>query len=746
MYKALHQIDTLTHLRIRLQIGPSLYETPPPLPLYSPSSSPNGSTNHLPIFDHSFTQSPFSLPPPPPPFYIPPPTSLLPPPPPPPKPSKTRAWKKPSQSSSPPTLSGFKGLKSLAILDIDNLEVVTELRQCIRNSQGTLNKLKLSFSSSLAMRARKPPPETDPDDSDPDDEFQVVPVPAPPPLPSYDDANGPAKALRAQEEKKTQEAVLGRIFGLEPYVIKTAKKSRDKQREAPKHEQSSAPGQHFVSSLKDASNKLMAELNGSEDLTAAQQDWLETIVAAAKKYVSEEEFKKATSKDAQINGQPSTESDNGESASKSGAADTQPSGLSLFGTNSSQPSLFGNNSNSVKDNQQDASPEDIDIEAPIEDSSIEEASDAGAPDAASSDEKPALTNGKPTKVNGSAEKGNEAASEAVLVELSQQEEVSRSVSTAAANIDAQKGNFKKLEEKLESYEKRADRLQKEINAISVESGPEALKKLREAERQTEEFSRNIKDTQQEMAEMAAEIQDAEKQIRAAAETKDADGVRKNISTYNRDTRGLSLQTFSVHLIPVKPRVLSDAIDLHVLKRITLLNVGNQAPIWTLLMKKNQEAPLALRKIFTDNVSPQFLNFVNQLSELHELFMLERPEKYKPESFAPRTTVGIDKIRKLALKKHMGSLKRLVIKNQNDTTWDLDTRTTSLICRRGKALEELAVSLSIREIVSASYFLTIGKQHISKQHLSTLCSSKFSNLPVYGPFILLTCAMMTLASG
>lgn len=624
----------------------------------------------------------------------------------------------------------------MSILDIDNLEVVTELKSCIRNSQGTLNKLKLSFSSTLASRARRPPPDTDPDDSDPDDEFQVVPVSAPPPIPSYDDASGPVKALRAQEEKKTQEAVLGRIFGLEPYVIKTPKKNREKQREPPKREQQSAPGQHFVNSLKDASNKLMAELNGSDDLTAAQQDWLETIVTAARKYVSEEDSKKASSKESEANGQPSTESDNGESTSNPGAADAQQSG----------PSLFEPKPNQAKETQQDTSPDDIDIEAPIEDSSIEEASDAGVPDTANDDEKEVPPIEIATKTNGTAEKSSKKNSETVHPEVQlPTEEVSRSVSKAAANLDAQKENFKKLGAKLEFYEQQADQLQKEIDAISADSGLDAMIKFKEAERQTLEFSGNIKETQQEMSEMAAEIQDAEKQLRAAAEAKDADSVRQEISAYNRDTRGLSLQTLSIHLIPVKPRVLSDAIDLHVLKRLTLLNVGNQAPIWSLLMKKNQEAPLALRKIFTDNVSIQFLNFVSQMSELHEIFMLERPEKNKPESFAPKTTVGIDKIRRLALKKHMGSLKRLMIKNQNDVTWDLDKKTTSLICRRGKALEELAISMSLREIVGS---VTRHSQESTNPDppLSIPCFNKCNSSPASGPCISSTCATTTLVSG
>ena len=75
-------------------------------------------------------------------------------------------------AGEPPTISGFKGLESLCVLDIDSLDVVPEIQACVQNSASTLKKLKLSFSDTLGMQARKPHVEADPNDSD-DDEFQA---------------------------------------------------------------------------------------------------------------------------------------------------------------------------------------------------------------------------------------------------------------------------------------------------------------------------------------------------------------------------------------------------------------------------------------------------------------------------------------------------------------------------------------------------------------------------------------------
>jgi hypothetical protein len=172
-----------------------------------------------------------------------------------------------------------------------------------------------------------------------------------------------------------------------------------------------------------------------------------------------------------------------------------------------------------------------------------------------------------------------------------------------------------------------------------------------------------------------------------------------MTEYLRSTRGIALETLSIYLIPVKPSVLHKAIDLRTLRRITLLNVGPQAPIWTHFLRENKESPLPLRQIFTDNVSVAFLNFVSSLEEVHDLFMLERDNKYKPESFAPKTNTTITQIRRLVLKKHMHTLRRLMVKNQMDHSWDFDDKTFSVVCGRGQKLEELACSTSIKAVVS-----------------------------------------------
>jgi hypothetical protein len=581
-------------------------------------------------------------------------------------------------------LSGFKRLKSLSVLDIDCLDIITELKSCVRNSAGTLTKLKLSFSDSLASQARKPPPDVDPDDSDQDDEFQPVPVP-PPPGPGYhDDVSGPAKAFRAQEERKSQETVLGRIFDVEPYVVKKPSRKRtDKDKES-KEEPTQNPGGDFINAIKAVSSQLMKDLNGTGDFTAAQQDILDTIENAARKYVASEEAKTGGDKNDQTkreagSGSTSTSTSTSEATTdEKDSAESKPSGGSLFEPKTTKP----------KDSPKDVNPEDIDIEEPegqlvidpqepTKEDFVVVAKDSAAGEPAHVSE--ASTSNAPPMTDGAA--------------------VSPSVEKAMANLAAQKVNFQTLAEKLETFQAQANQLNKEIQDLRTDDGAVDPERIADAEKQLKSFSRNILDIQKEMHIVEAEIDDAEKQIPLVAAAEDADAQNRAISEYLRSTRGLALQSLSIYLIPVKASVLSRAVDLCTLRRLTLLNVGPQAPIWAHLTKENKESPLALRKIFTDNVSVPFLTFVSQLDELHELFILERDSKYKPESFAPKTTTTIDQIRRMVLRKHMHTLKRLMIKNQLDHNWDMDEKTILLICGRAKRLQELAGNMGIKAVVS-----------------------------------------------
>ena len=648
-----------------------MYETPPPLPYNGPQFSPPTSYPHvLPTSPPPPPPPTFSIPAPPSAFYIP---ATSAPPPPVPKPTvRPKTTKRSPLSKEPPTLSGFKKLKSLAVLDIDSLEVVTELKSCIRNSAGTLTKLKLSFSDHLGCQARKPPPDIDPEDSDPDDDFQVVPVP---PLGGgyHDDVSGPARAYRAQEERKTQESVLGRIFDVEPFVVKKPqKKYREREKEA-RDDQGADPAQVWINDIKTLFEQLLKDTSGTSSLSASQQEALDIVETASRRYVAATETISGGNKqEGQIAGSSSDSNANAAKTSEPVKIATAPETQSA--------SLFAESAVSkAKDTQKDVDPEDINIEEPEEQLVIEPQDGASSSETPIAIPEPSISQ-TPPLTNGA---------------------LPRHIEKALANVVAQKANFEALAERLKAFESRANQLSAEIHQLRTSHSSPDLSRMAEAEKQMRSFSQTIQDIQTEMDIVRREIADAEKMMPSSLSTSltESEVRSQQISDYLRETRGLALETLSIYLIPVKASVLSRAIDLRALRRITLLNVGPQAPIWSLLMKENRESPLPLRKIFTDNVSTVFLTFVSQLEELDELFILERDSKYKPESFAPKTTVTIDMIRRLVLKKHMPTLKRLMIKNMADTTWDANEKTVALICSRGKQLQELACSMGIKAIVS-----------------------------------------------
>lgn len=661
VYQALHRIETLSNVHIRMQAGPSLYETPPPLPYNASHSAP--SVYQMVPQQHMTPVNPPGGPPPPSTFLAPPPNSLFyvpatsVPPPPLPKPVvRTKAPKIKPLAKEPSTLSGFKDLKSLAVLDIDTLDVITEIKACVRNSSRTLTKLKLSFSDALANKAREPPPELDPEDSDADDEFQVVPVPAG--GASYnDDVSGPARAFRAQEEKKSQDSVLGRILDVEPYVVeKTSKKPREKEKETKEVATSAAsPGVEFIRAIQTFTSRMIAH---GENWTDQQEllDKLEVIEAAARKVVADNsKFAEGSSQD-----QKGGQSSDAASSQPTPEAET-PVGEASSAPNDTPVSLFSSSApKKSKDAQKETDPDDIDIESP-EEQLGEELADKGA---------------------------SEAPTPTPETQTSSVDALKSEVETSAAEPSTLPGVDKAT---------TALDAQKEIQELRSSDGPLDTDRIAAAEKQMTSINRDVQEVRKEVDVVGAEISDAVKLLPAAENVDPSEGKSQHISEYIRTTRGLGLESLSIYLIPVRPSVLSRAIDFRVLTRITLLNVGNQASIWAHLQKENKESPLPLRKIFTDNVSQPFLTFVSQLEELHEFFILERDAKYKPVSFGPKTTMTIDHIRRFVLKKHVSTLKRLMIKNMADTTWDADEKSVMLICKRGKQLQELACSMGIRVI-------------------------------------------------
>lgn len=194
-----------------------------------------------------------------------------------------------------------------------------------------------------------------------------------------------------------------------------------------------------------------------------------------------------------------------------------------------------------------------------------------------------------------------------------------------------------------------------------------------------------------------------REIKNEARSRDIDSKPKweSLEDYIRNTHGISLESLSLYLIPVKPAVLCRAVDVFSLKHLSLLNVGPQRTLWAMLEKLHQTRPLQLSSIHTDNVIPSFLSFANRLDRITELFMFECSRRGNVESFATKTTVGIDEIRRSILVKHAGNLQRLVIRNDEDSTWILTAQEVRQLALQGSKLIELGVSMNSASYVSDS---------------------------------------------
>lgn len=712
-----------------MQAGESYYIPPPPLPL---SLDPHGSgpsshwfdmpsispaTLHVPSVPLPGTSTPSGGPPP---ALIPPSKLSL----------KSRA-KRGSASTEPATLSGFKGLKSLCVLDIDSLDILSELALCVRGSSSTMSELQLSFSDRLAMQARKPSPDSDLDDSDVDDDFQAMAASQT----SSVDATAPVKVFRAKEERKVQESVLARIFDLQPSLTSKhnnqinlgefkssaeslGKGADDDHRNDKQGQGGEEPRAAFIASIKDVSESLMALMNGSRDYTASQQDILDTIEKAARKYVESAGPSAETCQtQGSTNGCGNTgnvdrlrEANNSQEASEDQEpgwrkdpikSDTEAAGAggvvdSSRDTQESKEDLATSKLFKGKAIVDDVSPDDIDIEhlCTVEDA-LETTGDE-------TDEQPCR--------RGCSKESNDLATPSraadCKVELSVREtdasspdHPSRTSNQRTSSAAAQEATFHALRAKARRYQDLVDFLHgwMGLRDADLPMTPHPSPEMKATLHRAATCIENVRDR---LKTIEAEIADAERLVDKAKASETSEEARRSMESYVRDTRGVSLEILGIHLIPVKASVLSRSINLSHLKSLTLLNVGIQATIWSLLSKENLRNRLALRSVFTDNVSAPFLKCMSQLDRLDELFILERNVKHKPESFAPPSDVTIDQIRRLVLKKHMGTLKRIMIKNEsNDSSWDANEKTMILICTRGIMLEELAVSMNLHAVVS-----------------------------------------------
>lgn len=174
-----------------------------------------------------------------------------------------------------------------------------------------------------------------------------------------------------------------------------------------------------------------------------------------------------------------------------------------------------------------------------------------------------------------------------------------------------------------------------------------------------------------------------------------------MQAYIRATHGLQLEDLSLEWVPLKASIVARALDLSILKRLTLLEVGPQDAFWTLLVRLQSATQIiAFKNIHTDNVSLSFVKFLATFGGLEELFMLERNKKQAADS-EPESTITISTIRKNALRKHIPTLQRLSLRNERNEQWDVDPKTLRYLALKGTKLRELAFSLTLKTYVSYS---------------------------------------------
>ena len=209
--------------------------------------------------------------------------------------------------------------------------------------------------------------------------------------------------------------------------------------------------------------------------------------------------------------------------------------------------------------------------------------------------------------------------------------------------------------------------------------------------------------------------------KAVDDTMEADSKDTLISSedamqnYIRAAHGLQLEEFSLYLIPLKASIVGRALDLGVLKRITLLDVGPQVAFWHLLKRlKKTEPRIGFHMIHTDDVSNALLEFLSTSEGARELY-LHKKKKKEPEPEMTVAKVDIKSICKLGLRRHFGTLTHLMLKNESDDSWDIDERVVRMFSSRGAGLVEFAVSMKIKAL------------HILLQHLTSFTSLRALHL-------------------
>ncbi|KAI4178246.1 MAG: hypothetical protein LQ346_007508 [Caloplaca aetnensis] len=778
VYQALHRIAGLRQLRLRLDV--SLFSNLKLILHAGPLPGSSGISNHPPSTNMSSSFP--SLPP----LSTNNPLGTLPGP-------KARIMKKKRVGArnfwaGNRELSGFKQLHTLSLLGISSLDYLDEIGGCLKSSTTTLKSLSLSLSYETAQKARKAstaPPPADDATSDEEEDEELVDTPAPPP-PSTNPL--PALPTRTEadvrKEKQAQEAILARIFDMEQHNNESKKLERNLVL-PPGKQDYQAGFKNVMRDIKAIAQKLHGLQDGGSGDPVIAREAIEMVHKATAQYLIKNPtlMKKSNSGKVTANG-----TGGGDAAGKSLPPFGSSPDSGLFSSPPNEPSsskvawtsdapIDQAGWDAYKAFQDLTNNKDVDINAllPLDEQYSAQSSKPSFPSPlpGSIDNPPAhiasgvsspgtttpLGESDPSVLTvpslkdvdtGEPPAWNDIAAAPIAhgsnedPSLEKQASGSKDPFTSAQSVAPDPtsptteivddtGDVDMIHpdedptEVIEDQEMISDHEGvTEVNA--EESGSLSPRKRVRFESSQRAESGN---------ELASVAMQGDERIGPEDTTsRQEQSPEEVMQAWIRETHGYQLEQVKLYWIPMRAGILSRALDLPVLRRITLLNCGSQDGFWMILAGfQARQGTIALTSIHTDNVSKCFLKFLKSFDGLTELFMHERSKKHQAESAsAAQNKIGITEIRRQALRKHLKTLKRLMIKNEYDSSWDLDAVTITLLSTKGSNLVELAVSMgalpfhqlmqnfsSLKNLQALHLLVIRGAPEITLSHLEYLNS-------------------------
>lgn len=739
VYQALQRLQGLRQLRLRLDV--SLFSNLKLILHAGPLPGSSGISNHPPATNMSSSFP--SLPP----LNNNNPLGTLP-------GQKSRATKKKRVGQSNfwagnRELSGFKQLSSLSLLGISSLDYLDEISGCLKASTTSLKSLALSLSHETAQKARKTsaaaPPPADEATSDDEEEDELIDPPTPPPPPP---ATTPLPTLPTRteadvrKEKQAQEAILAKIFDMEQQNNKSKKLERNLILSTSKQESQSGIS-NALKDVKAMAQKLSEVVSRDSNDPSADREAVEMVHKAAAQYLSKNTALSKTPNSGKSTASSSAETPAPPKAMMPAGSSTHPEPTAFAQNLASSKSegasdSIGNSINwdAYKAIQDLAKNKDLDINSLLEEaingqggqsasswippgpSTLQNNSLSNAPSGFSSPGTTTPLNEAQSSLSNSTSHPpllfdkNPAPSDLMKMDSSpdvtqdnnlMMQQNGSQIHPATAHPDVPLPTPPTNQPTDDSGD--VDMTHPDEDPTEIIADQEMVSDEDEnAEEDVEEAGMQSprKRVRFEALKNAEGVEDAEAagpQTNGEVDLRDGSAKQEQspdevMQAWIREAHGYQLEEVKLHWIPMRAGILSRAIDLTVLKRITLLNCGSQDGFWMILAGfQARQGTIAIKSIHSDNISKSFMKFLKSFEGLTELFMHER-KKNQSESTAASSQpkISIAEIRRQGLRKHLKTLKRLMIKNEHDSSWDLDAVTITLLSNKGGNLIELAVSL------------------------------------------------------